>query len=105
MALWAIIFAALQSQGCGEGDGEEGRTAAPHRAALTNGKLAPRVGFEPTASRLTAEMIENLSALSGVAYEKLGAIFPSLVAPTPAPTRHMQSAKALLPLVVNQQYE
>ncbi len=48
--------------------------------------LAPRVGFEPTACRLTAEMIENLSALSGVAYEKLGAIFPSLVAPTPAPT-------------------
>jgi hypothetical protein len=35
---------------------------------------------------LTAEMIENLTALSGVAYEKLGAIFPSLVAPTPAPT-------------------
>jgi hypothetical protein len=35
----------------------------------------------------------------------LGAIFPSLVAPTPAPTRHTQSAKALLPLVVNQQYE
>ncbi|MGA7921465.1 MAG: hypothetical protein WCA38_17535 [Candidatus Acidiferrales bacterium] len=31
-------------------------------------------------------MIENLTALSGVAYEKLGAIFPSLVAPTPAPT-------------------
>jgi len=31
-------------------------------------------------------MIENLSALSGVAYEKLGAIFPSLVAPIPAPT-------------------
>jgi hypothetical protein len=36
--------------------------------------------------RLTAEMNENLSVLSGVAYEKLGAIFPSLVAPTPAPT-------------------
>jgi hypothetical protein len=36
--------------------------------------------------RLTAEMIQNLSALFGVAYEKLGAIFPSLVAPTPAPT-------------------
>ena len=36
--------------------------------------------------RLTAEMIQNLSALSGVAYEKLGAISPSLVAPTPAPT-------------------
>jgi hypothetical protein len=42
-------------------------------------------GTTPTL-RLTAEMIENLSALSGVAYEKLGAIFPSLVAPTPAPT-------------------
>ncbi len=53
---------------------------------LTNGKLAPRVGFEPTASRLTAERMKNLSALSGVAYEKLGAIFLHLVAPTPAPT-------------------
>jgi hypothetical protein len=31
-------------------------------------------------------MIENLSALSGVAYEKSGAIFPFLVAPKPAPT-------------------
>jgi hypothetical protein len=31
-------------------------------------------------------MIENLTALSGVAYENLGAIFPSLVAPTPAPS-------------------
>ena len=36
--------------------------------------------------RLTAEMIENLSALSGVAYEKLGAVFPFLAAPKPAPT-------------------
>ncbi len=49
-------------------------------------ELAPRGGFEPPTFRLTAEMIKNLSALSGVAYEKLGAIFPSLVAPTPAPT-------------------
>jgi hypothetical protein len=32
-------------------------------------------------------MIENLSALSGVAYEKLGAIFLHLVALTPALTR------------------
>src|SRR5882762_2712551 len=48
--------------------------------------LAPRARFELATLRLTAEMIENLSALSGVAYEKLGAIFPSLVAPTPAPT-------------------
>jgi len=49
-------------------------------------ELAPRARFELATLRLTAEMIENLSALSGVAYEKLGAIFPSLVAPKPAPT-------------------
>src|SRR5712664_4810559 len=49
-------------------------------------ELAPRGGFEPPTFQLTAEMIENLSALSGVAYEKLGAIFPHLVAPTSAPT-------------------
>ena len=30
-----------------------------------------------TTLRLTAEMLKNLSALSGVAYEKLGAIFLS----------------------------
>jgi len=48
--------------------------------------MAPRARFELATLRLTAEMIENLSALSGVAYEKLGAIFSSLVAPTPAPT-------------------
>src|SRR6266404_1232179 len=49
-------------------------------------KLAPRARFELATLRLTAERIENLSALSGVSYEKLGAIFPFLVAPTPAPT-------------------
>ena len=49
-------------------------------------RLAPRAKFKLVTLRLTAEMIENLSALSGVAYEQLGAIFPSLVAPTPAPT-------------------
>ena len=48
--------------------------------------LAPPARFGSTTLRLTAEMLKNLSALSGVAYEKLGAIFPSLVAPTPAPT-------------------
>jgi len=48
--------------------------------------LAPRARFELATLRLTAERIEDPSALSGVAYEKLGAIFPSLVAPTPAPT-------------------
>ena len=48
--------------------------------------LAPRARFELATLRLTAERIENLSALFGVAYEKSGAIFPSLAAPTPAPT-------------------
>ncbi len=37
--------------------------------------LAPQARFELATLRLTAEMIENLSALSGVAYEQLGAIF------------------------------
>ncbi len=58
--------------------------------------LAPQARFELATLRLTAEMIENLSALSGVAYEQLGAIFPSLVAPTPAPTR-LQN-RGVLPL-------
>jgi len=45
------------------------------------------IGQGTTATlRLTGECSKNLSALSGVAYEKLGAIFPSLVAPKPAPT-------------------
>jgi hypothetical protein len=61
--------------------------------------MAPRARFELATLRLTAEMIENLNALSGVAYAKLGAIFLHLVAPTPAPTRRIQSAKALLPLL------
>jgi hypothetical protein len=59
--------------------------------------MAPRARFELATLRLTAEKVEILNALSCVAYEKLGAIFPSLVAPTPAPTRHIQSAEALLP--------
>ena len=58
--------------------------------------MAPRARFELPTLRLTAEMIENLSALSGVAYEKLGAIFPHLVAPNPAPT--LTRAPALQPL-------
>src|SRR6266404_6249018 len=47
--------------------------------------LAPRVGFEPTASRLTAERDKNLSAASGVAYIRLGAILTFLAAPNLAP--------------------
>ena len=56
-------------------------------------RLAPRVGFEPTASRLTAEQVKNLSAVSGVAYRKLGAILTSLAAPNPAPKRYLQTAR------------
>ena len=37
--------------------------------------------------RLTAEPGKNLSALSGVAYNQLGAILPTLVAPNPAPKK------------------
>jgi hypothetical protein len=48
-------------------------------------RLAPRARFELATLRLTAEAVKNLSALSGVAYKKLGVIFPSLVAPNPAP--------------------
>jgi hypothetical protein len=43
------------------------------------------VTLKPGTLRLTAEMIENLTALSGVAYEKLGAIFLFLIASKPAP--------------------
>lgn len=47
--------------------------------------LAPRARLELAILRLTAEEVKNLSALSGVAYEKTGAILPTLVAPNPAP--------------------
>jgi len=39
----------------------------------------------PTTLRLTADEVKNLSAASGVAYRKFGAILTSLVAPNPAP--------------------
>ena len=47
--------------------------------------MAPRARFELATLRLTAEEIQNLSALSGVAYKKVGAVFPFLAAPNPAP--------------------
>src|SRR5216683_7142927 len=47
--------------------------------------LAPRARFELATLRLTADAVENLSALSGVAYMKFGAILTFLVAPNPAP--------------------
>ena len=47
--------------------------------------LAPRARFELATLRLTANGNKNLSALSGVAYEKSGAILSSLAAPNVAP--------------------
>jgi hypothetical protein len=47
--------------------------------------MAPRARFELATLRLTAEAVKNLSALSGVACKKSGAIFPSLAAPNVAP--------------------
>jgi len=52
---------------------------------LNSQKLAPRARFELATLRLTAEVAKNLSALSGVAYKKIGAILISLAAPNPAP--------------------
>ncbi len=46
----------------------------------------PQARFELATLRLTAEVIKNLSALSGVAYMHFGAILASLTAPNPAPT-------------------
>jgi hypothetical protein len=51
---------------------------------LARGRMAPTAGFKLAAFRLTAEAGKNLSALSGVAYEKSGAILIFLAAPNPA---------------------
>jgi hypothetical protein len=56
--------------------------------------MAPRARFELATLRLTAEEIKNLSAASGVAYTKFGAILTSLAAPNPAPKKHSQQYKA-----------
>jgi hypothetical protein len=37
-------------------------------------KVAPRARFELATVRLTADEVKNLSALSGVAYDLIGAI-------------------------------
>jgi hypothetical protein len=54
--------------------------------------MAPRARFELATLRLTAEVAKNLSAASGVAYKKSGAIPASQAAPNHAP-------KSLLTLV------
>ncbi len=48
-------------------------------------KVAPRARFELATLRLTAERDKNLSAASGVAYIRLGAILTFLAAPNLAP--------------------
>jgi len=50
-------------------------------------RMAPRARFELAIRRgeLTAESSKNLSAVSGVAKKKSGAVLPTLVAPNPAP--------------------
>ena len=47
--------------------------------------MAPRARFELATLRLTAERDKNLSAASGVAYIRLGAIPTFLAAPNLAP--------------------
>jgi hypothetical protein len=56
-----------------------------YHAADCREELAPRGRFELPTFRLTAEWENNLSALSGVACTKTGAILPPLVAPNRAP--------------------
>jgi len=53
--------------------------------------LAPRARFELATLRLTAEVVKNLSAVSGVAYRKFGAILIFLTAPNPAPKNYSDS--------------
>jgi hypothetical protein len=55
--------------------------------------MAPRARFELATLRLTAEVVKNLSAASGVAYMKSGAILTLLAAPNPAPKRYLQTAR------------
>ena len=45
----------------------------------------PALNTELKTLRLTAEVVQNLGAASGVAYGSLGAILNLLVAPNPAP--------------------
>jgi hypothetical protein len=59
--------------------------------------MAPRARFELATLRLTAEAVKNLSAVSGVAYRKLGAIFVSLAAPNVAPKSRIRAICTELP--------
>jgi hypothetical protein len=73
-------------------DGEVRSLASRARLACPEPAVAGR--RELATLRLTAEMIENLSALSGVAYTKFGAILASVAAPNSAP--RLASGETLL---------
>jgi hypothetical protein len=49
--------------------------------------------LDPQTLRLTAEVVKNLIAASGVAYMRLGAILTSLAAPNPAPMMYLQTTR------------
>ena len=63
----------------------DGQVGTSHNRMLSRilGELIQNRLERLTTVLFTPEMIENQSALSGVAFEQLGAMFPSLVAPTP----------------------
>ena len=63
-----------------------GERGLPRRVVECKGQeVAPRARFELATLRLTADEVQKLNALSGVAYKKLGAILSRLVAPKAAP--------------------
>jgi hypothetical protein len=61
------------------------KAVRPYLLEDENRRMALWAGFELATLRSAAGSGENLSALSGVAYGKSGAIFPSLAALNVAP--------------------
>lgn len=55
--------------------------------------FAPRARYDLATVRLAAEVFNNLSAESGVAYMSLGAILTSLVVFNPPPMRYLQTTR------------
>ena len=64
--------------------------------------MAPRARFELATLRLTAEGMQNLNALVGVAYITPGAILTFLTAPNPAGSPLIESAHDLHELAPQQ---
>ncbi len=74
-----------------------GPCALPVHRLVRNKSTAPPRPRMTSTLRLTAEVVENLSAASGVAYIRLGAILLSLVAPNPAPHSVLLAKNLRLP--------